>query len=92
MYCIRDKKTELLMGLSYTMDGLKFVTNKTGRCILFKNAILKFNAGTNRLEVVGDLRLNKRFKIVPYEFIKHNDKFRNNVESWYRKVAREKSY
>lgn len=90
MYCIRDKQSKLLLGISYSKDGLKYITNKTGRLILFKNAFLRYDGET--LRIVGDTRLNPKFEVMEYSMIKHNHPFKDSVEGWYRKVYREKMY
>lgn len=72
MYCIRNKRSGRIMGVSYSVDGLYFCTDKVGRCILYKNGVIYFDPDRQRLTIrpVKGRRLiyDSNYVIVPYEY------------------------
>ena len=78
-YCIREAESDKIMGVSFSPEGLRFLANKTGRILLYRNA--KFEVKNQRLEVVGDTRLNENLYIAPYDRIDHMQKYRNLKDS-----------
>lgn len=86
MVCMRDKKTGRILGLSYSVDGLKWTANKTGRLLFFNNAVLKpSNAG---VIVVGDTRPSNKVVIEPYQRRRHQSHAENNFEEFWACKAR----
>lgn len=79
MYCIREKETNKLLGVSFTEDGLKFIATKDAKILLFRNA--KFVQEDNKVVLKGDLRPNPNVYTAEYKKIDHLDrsiKFNNN--------------
>ena len=77
MYCIREKNTNKLLGVSFTEDGLKFIANKDAKILLFRNA--KFEQEDNKVVLKGDVYIAR------YEKIDHLDrsmKFSNSASAY----------
>ena len=63
------------MGVSFSPEGLRFLANKTGRILLYRNA--SFAVKNNKLEVVGDVRENENLYVTRYERIDHMRNYNN---------------
>lgn len=75
LYCIREKNSNKIMGVSFSPEGLRFLANKTGRILLYRNA--SFAVKNNKLEVVGDVRENENLYVTRYERIDHMRNYNN---------------
>lgn len=83
MYCIREKGTNKLLGVSFTEDGLKFIANKDAKILLFRNA--KFDREGDKVVLKGDLRPNPDVYIAEYKKIDHLDRtmrFNNSASAY----------
>lgn len=91
MMCLRDERTGRILGLSYTVDGLKWTANKTGRLLFYQNAKIKPVDGG--VAITGDTRPSKRVVVEPYIRKKHRSAFENNFEEfWSCKAKRMATY
>lgn len=81
MVCMRDKRTGRILGLSYSVDGLKWTANKSGRLLYFNGAVLK--PTDNGVQVVGDTSPSEKVVIEPYTRKSHNNRFENNFEEFW---------
>lgn len=79
LYCIRDKKTDKILGVSFSPEGLEYIANKTGRVLLFRNA--RFAVKNNKLEVVGDTTKDDRLYITKYSKVNHLDRYNKMKDS-----------
>lgn len=79
LYCIREKKSDKILGVSFSPKGLEYIANKTGRILLFRNA--RFAVKNNKLEVVGDTTKDERLYIVKYSKINHMERYQRMKES-----------
>jgi len=69
MYCIRERGSNKLLGVSFTEDGLKFIANKDAKILMYKNA--KFAQEGNKVSVIGDLTLNPKVYVTVYKRLEH---------------------
>jgi len=90
MFVLRLRKDGRILGMSYTEDGLRWVTNKVGKCIYYKNARLKQVNGQTILW--GDTSPNPMVIVERYRYKKHEDKRIQYYEDYWRKVYYQKLY
>jgi len=79
LYCIREKRSNKILGVSFSPKGLEYIANKTGRILLFRNA--RFAVKINKLEVVGDTTQDDRLYIAKYSKFNHLDNYQLMKES-----------
>lgn len=89
MVVIRSRKDNRILGMSHTEDGLKFINNKIGKLIYYKDARIKFIE--NQATVVGDLKPSDKVYVVPYVYVKHKDPGIQRMEDFWRIVYNQKN-
>lgn len=84
MYCIRDRKTDKLLGVSFTEEGLKYIANNMGEVLLFRRA--RFSIKENKVVLTGDLRPNPNVYVTKYEKLYHRNAFLDKIETFWEKA------
>ena len=84
-YVLREKRTDKAINVAYTIDGLKWTANKSGKSLYYNDAIFKIING--KISLVGD------FKVSPFTYVerfyprKFRSPFLNMCEStWINKA------
>jgi len=66
LYVLRNRYTDIPVGVSYSPEGLDWLTNKYGRVLRYKQAYIK--RGHNKIEIEGkNLQLNPLYYVSEYK-------------------------
>ena len=86
LYCIRDKKTNKILGVSFSPEGLEYIANKTGRILLFRNArfAVKYSK-FNHLNKYQEMKDSGRYDDKTLNYIYNNAKVMNSFEDFWEK-------
>lgn len=84
MYCIRQKGSNKLLGVSFTEDGLKYVANSMGKILLFRNA--RFARHGDKVVLTGDLRPSNTVYVTKYEKLYHRVAHLDKIETFWEKA------
>jgi hypothetical protein len=79
------------MGMSYTKDGLRWVTNKAGKLIYYKNARLVYDVETQQQKLKGDVNPTTRFYIEQY-WPNNSKQFKNPTLNKYEERWKKRFY
>jgi hypothetical protein len=71
MVCLKDKQTNKILGVSYSRNGLRFIANKTGKLLMYRNARI-VNKG-DKVSIEGDTALNNRVYVDKFEIKSRED-------------------
>ena len=68
MFVLRRKRDNVALNVSYSRDGLKWTSNKLGRCLMFKRAFVR----NGRIEPVGDYGAQEATDVYTERFVPSN--------------------
>lgn len=92
MVVLRSKKDDRILGMAYSEDGLKYINNKIGKLIYFKNAVIKHNAENIVPNIVGDVRKADNVYVTEYKHIQHKNPSIQKMENFWSHVYMQKQY